>query len=111
MMKSSWLNPYFAVNVDSVLNDLAMLLVCGVLKNVSLQYFASYFSTTTNAQPVAVVPECAIDSKACDDETKHGDEIDAIKNDGDVGDPLAGEAILSGVVSQGTRNDGSAAAQ
>ena len=58
-----------------------------------------------------MVPECAIDSKAYDDETKHGDEIDAIKNDGDVGDPLAGEAISSGVVSQGIHNDGSTAAQ
>jgi hypothetical protein len=55
-------NPYlhtsvFGVNLDSVLNDLGMLLVCGVLKTASCAALTKYFSraakhTVTPAAPV-----------------------------------------------------------
>jgi hypothetical protein len=58
-----WSNPHlnfyvFGVNLDSVLNDLGMLLACGVLKTASCPALTKHFSTaatytvTPAAQPV-----------------------------------------------------------
>ena len=49
-LSNPWLYPYvFSIPLDSILNDLGMLLVCGVLKNVpSLSIlFSRLFSMTT----------------------------------------------------------------
>ena len=76
--ESIWLNPFFAVNTDSVLNDFAMWLVCGVLKNVSMQYFTSNSPSNGDTKLAAVVPEGAIDSKAYEHETERHDEANEI---------------------------------
>jgi hypothetical protein len=44
----------FGVNLDSILNDLGMLLVCGVLKTASCAALTKHFSTATVA-PAPVV--------------------------------------------------------
>jgi hypothetical protein len=71
--KSSWLNPTIVtINLDSILNDVALLLVCGMLKNVSLAnltpsiFRSGVANTANNVRMVAVVPACAIDSHAYD---------------------------------------------
>jgi hypothetical protein len=58
-------NPYlhptvFGLNLDSVLNDLGMLLVCGVLKTVSCAALTSRFSTAE----VRPEPQPVFDSQA-----------------------------------------------
>jgi hypothetical protein len=45
-----WANPYlninvFAINLDSVLNDIGMLLACGVVKKITCESVQSIFST------------------------------------------------------------------
>jgi hypothetical protein len=61
-------NPYlqvgvFGVNLDSVLNDLGMLLVCGVLKTTSCAALTKCFSTATSTvKPAAAYP--VFDSQA-----------------------------------------------
>ena len=66
-----WANPYlnmfvFGVNLDSVLNDVGMFLVCGVLKTVSCTalttYFSAYFSTARDT--VVPLPQPVFDSQA-----------------------------------------------
>jgi hypothetical protein len=44
-----WINPYLSIfvlgtNLDSVLNDISMLLVCGVLKKFDCEAVAAHFS-------------------------------------------------------------------
>jgi hypothetical protein len=73
--KSFWTNPYlhilvFGLNLDSVLNDLGMLLVCGVLKPVSCASLGKHLFST--ADPCEVKPETqpVFDSQAYEkDET------------------------------------------
>jgi hypothetical protein len=48
--KPFWANPYlnifvFGINLDSVLNDVGMLLACGVLKKITRESVQSHFST------------------------------------------------------------------
>jgi hypothetical protein len=49
--KPFWTNPYlhvfvFGINLDSVLNDLGMLLACGVIKKITCETVIARFSTT-----------------------------------------------------------------
>ena len=46
----------FGMNLDSVLNDVGMLLACGVLKTVSCTALAKVFSTAPPAQKVGPAP-------------------------------------------------------
>jgi hypothetical protein len=53
---SPYLNSFvFGINLDSMLNDLGMLLACGVLKTASCAALTKYFLTAT-AHTVSVVP-------------------------------------------------------
>jgi hypothetical protein len=45
----------FGINLDSVLNDLGMLLACGVLKKASCAALTKHFSTA-DARTVTVMP-------------------------------------------------------
>jgi hypothetical protein len=52
-----WVNPYlnmmvFGLNLDSVLNDIGMLLVCGVLKKVDCSSLVSHISTIRSVHKV-----------------------------------------------------------
>ena len=107
--KPFYANPYlnplvFGANLDSVLNDVGMLLACGVIKKVACETLTARFSTaaTIKVEPaMSIMP--GIDSKAyeneteCDNESKHNHEIDDAKNDGGFGNPLAKEATSPGV--------------
>ena len=54
---SPYLNYWvFGLNLDSVLNDVGMLLVCGVLKTVPCTALAKIFSAASPAQKVRPVP-------------------------------------------------------
>ena len=61
-MGNQWLaNPYlniavFGVNLDSVLNDIGMLLACGVLKTASCAALTKHFSTTTKYTVAPAAP-------------------------------------------------------
>jgi len=52
-----WSNPHLqpyvtGVNVDSIINDLSMILVCGVLKNVSCKSLGTFLTVPTSRHPV-----------------------------------------------------------
>jgi hypothetical protein len=72
MLGGTWSSsPYlyyavFGMNLDSVLNDLGMLLACGVLKTASCAALIKHFSTAPShaVTPVAVLPQPAFDSQA-----------------------------------------------
>jgi hypothetical protein len=74
--KPFYTNPYlnifvFGLNLDSVLNDVGMLLACGVLKTASCTSLSQHFTT---AAPSEVMPEVqpVFDSQAYErDETVH----------------------------------------
>ena len=58
----------FGTNLDSVLNDVGMLLACGVLKKVTWETVAARFlrsstAATIEVEPASIMP---IDSKAYD---------------------------------------------
>ena len=67
-----WTNPYlnygvFGINLDSVLNDVGMILVSGLLKTVSCTALAKHFSTA--APKIDVAPQQqppVFDSLACE---------------------------------------------
>jgi hypothetical protein len=59
--KPFYTSPYlnygvFGMNLDSVLNDIGMLLVCGVLKTVSLAALANRFLTARSIRKVDPAP-------------------------------------------------------
>jgi hypothetical protein len=51
------------VNLDSVLNDLSLLLACGVLKTASCAALTKYFSTAAASHVVAPVSQPVFDSQ------------------------------------------------
>jgi hypothetical protein len=56
-----WSNPYlniyvFGTNLDSVLNDLGMLLACGVLKTASCAALTKHFSTAAKYTVAPAAP-------------------------------------------------------
>jgi hypothetical protein len=71
--KPFWANPYlnamvFSTNMDSVLNDIGMLLACGVIKKIDCESVQKLFSTAAGHKFVTVVPSVppVFDSKAYD---------------------------------------------
>ena len=67
-----YLNPFvFGINLDSVLNDVGVLLACGVLKKVTCGAMATRFSTAKSYKVgPASPPPGAIDSKAYDHDSE-----------------------------------------
>jgi hypothetical protein len=75
--KSLWANPYlnpfvFGFNLDSVLNDVGMLLACGVIKKISCEAVTARLSTAKVDLAVAPV----FDSKAYDEDGKSDSDSD-----------------------------------
>jgi hypothetical protein len=73
-------NPYlnvfvFGMNLDSVLNDLGMLLVCGVLKTASCAALTKFFSTAaaSTVTPVVPVAKPVFDSQAYEHDDSDSD--------------------------------------
>jgi hypothetical protein len=59
----------FGINLDSVLNDIGMLLVCGVLKKVDCMSFMKRISALPPPQyPVEPAPEPVFNSQACEND-------------------------------------------
>jgi hypothetical protein len=59
--KPFWTNPYlnvlvFGINLDSVLNDIGMLLACGVIKKITCESVQSIFSTAAAHKVGPAVP-------------------------------------------------------
>jgi hypothetical protein len=57
-----WANPHlhvmvFGMNLDSVLNDIGMLLVCGVVKNVDCSSLVNRISTARSVYKVGPTPQ------------------------------------------------------
>jgi hypothetical protein len=75
-----WLNPnVISVNLDSILNDVAMLMVCGVMKNAIPGFRSSAATAESKSRVAAVVPSCAIDSQAYNDDRKTSLEPDGVR--------------------------------
>jgi hypothetical protein len=73
--KPFYANPYlnimvFGFNLDSVLNDVGMLLTCGIIKKITCEAVTARFST---AAPHKVEPAAApvFNSKAYDEDSKN----------------------------------------
>jgi hypothetical protein len=71
--KPFWANPYlnvtvFGTNLDSVLNDIGMLLACGVVKKITYETvttrFRSFSATSRKSQKVDPAAPPAFDSEA-----------------------------------------------
>jgi hypothetical protein len=66
--KPFWANPYlnvlvFGINLDSVLNDIGMLLACGVVKKITCESVQSIFSTAAACKVEPAAPP-VFDSEA-----------------------------------------------
>jgi hypothetical protein len=101
--KPFYANPYlnlfvFGINLDSILNDVGMLLACGIIKKLACEtaFLRSSTSVTIKVEPaMSIMP--AFDSNAHDNESKHNDDIDDDTINGSFGNPLAEERISPGV--------------
>ena len=77
---NTWWNPQvISVNLDSILNDVAMLVVCGVMKNAIPGFRSSAAIAESKSRVAAVVPSCAIDSQAYNDDRKTSLEPDGVR--------------------------------
>ena len=68
--KQFYTNPYlhimvFGINLDSVFNDIGMLLACGVIKKIACKSVQSMFSTAATYKVNPAAPP-VIDSRAYD---------------------------------------------
>jgi hypothetical protein len=73
--KPFWANPYlnvmvFGINLDSVLNDIGMLLACGVIKKITYEpvatHFRSFSATSMKSHKVEPAAPPVFDSNAYD---------------------------------------------
>jgi hypothetical protein len=73
-------NPYlhpvvFGLNLDSVLNDVGMLLACGIIKNIPCETVIARFSTAAPYK-VEPAPPPVFSSKAYDEDSKGDSDSD-----------------------------------
>ena len=78
--KSLWANPYlnpfvFGFNLDSVLNDVGMLLACGVIKKITYEAVTARFSTAKSYKVDPAAPP-VFNSKAYDEDSKDDSDSD-----------------------------------
>ena len=97
---SPWSHSFiFGVNIDSILNDVGMLFVCGVLKNAKWEHVANFmakvFAHSKRTPRHAIKPKkeeaCVFDSKAygSDGEEKKSDS--SIKSGGSLEEDTDGD--------------------